>query len=66
MADPDVPHRLSLELAERLVSADVRVLLIKHGDHRLSRPDDLALLGSTLEELLSYPPAARMAGKPTR
>jgi pimeloyl-ACP methyl ester carboxylesterase len=53
MADPDVPHRLSLDLAERLVSNDVRVTLIKDGDHRLSRADDLALLGRTIEELLA-------------
>ena len=52
MADPDVPYRLSLELAERIVSNDVRVNLIKKGDHRLSRADDLALLGRTIEELL--------------
>ena len=53
MADPDVPHRLSLDLAERLVSNDVRVTLIKDGDHRLSRAEDLALLGATIEELLA-------------
>ena len=52
MADPDVPHRLSLDLAERVVSNDVRVTLIKDGDHRLSRAEDLALLGATIEELL--------------
>jgi pimeloyl-ACP methyl ester carboxylesterase len=52
MADPDVPHQLSLELAERLVSNDVRVTLIKDGDHRLSRAEDLALLGDTIEELI--------------
>ena len=52
MADPDVPYRLSLELAQRIAGEDVRVTLIKNGDHRLSRPDDLALLGATLEELL--------------
>jgi pimeloyl-ACP methyl ester carboxylesterase len=52
MADPDVPHRLSLDLAERLLSNDVRVTLIKDGDHRLSRAEDLALLGATVEELL--------------
>jgi pimeloyl-ACP methyl ester carboxylesterase len=52
MQDPDVPHRLSLELAERILSQDVRVTLIKNGDHRLSQPDDLALLGRTVEELL--------------
>ncbi|HKP26029.1 MAG TPA: alpha/beta hydrolase [Dongiaceae bacterium] len=52
MADPDVPHRLSLDLAERLISNDVRVTLIKDGDHRLSRADDLALLDNTLEEFV--------------
>ncbi|WP_119301622.1 alpha/beta hydrolase [Dongia deserti] len=51
-ADPDVPYRLSLELAERIASDDVRVTLIKDGDHRLSRAEDLALLGATIEELV--------------
>lgn len=50
MADPDVPYRLSLELADRIAGEDVRVTLIKHGDHRLSRDDDLALLAATLDE----------------
>ncbi len=65
MADPDVPHRLSLELAERLVSNDVRVALIKDGDHRLSREEDLALLGDTLEGLIqpSRPPTGSRAGR---
>jgi len=53
MADPDVPYRLSLELAERIAGDDVRVTLIKNGDHRLSRADDLALLGATIDELLA-------------
>jgi pimeloyl-ACP methyl ester carboxylesterase len=52
MADPDVPHRLSLELAKRLVSDDVRVTLIKNGDHRLSRAEDLEVLGATIEDLI--------------
>jgi pimeloyl-ACP methyl ester carboxylesterase len=65
MADPDVPHELSLELAGRLVSDDVRVTLIKDGDHRLSRPQDLALLTQAVDEL-AQPPAARIAGNPTR
>jgi dipeptidyl aminopeptidase/acylaminoacyl peptidase len=52
MADPDVPHRLSLDLAERLAGSDVRVTLVKDGDHRLSRPKDLALLGATIEGLI--------------
>lgn len=50
-ADPDVPWRLSLEVAERLDSSDVQVILVKDGDHRLSRPQDLALLTATIEAL---------------
>lgn len=65
MADPDVPHQLSLELADRLAGEDVRVTLIKDGDHRLSRPQDLALLTQAVDEL-AQPPAARIAGNPSR
>ncbi len=50
-ADPDVPWDVSLRLAAALRSADVQVLLIKDGDHRLSRPADIALLLHTLGAL---------------
>ena len=50
--DPDVPWDLSLAIAERLAGPDVRVVLVKDGDHRLSRPQDLALLTRTLDALL--------------
>jgi pimeloyl-ACP methyl ester carboxylesterase len=50
-ADPDVPWRVSLQLAERLRSADVQVTLIKDGDHRLSRDEDIALLLRTVAAL---------------
>jgi pimeloyl-ACP methyl ester carboxylesterase len=50
--DPDVPWETSLRLAEVLDSTDVQVTLIKDGDHRLSRPQDLALLAQTLAALL--------------
>jgi pimeloyl-ACP methyl ester carboxylesterase len=50
--DGDVPWRISLELMARLRSADVQTILVKGGDHRLSRPEDLALLIATLERLL--------------
>jgi pimeloyl-ACP methyl ester carboxylesterase len=43
-ADPDVPWDISIQLAGALRSADVQVHLIKDGDHRLSRPADIALL----------------------
>ncbi len=49
--DEDVPWRTALDLAERLAAEDVRVTLIKDGDHRLSRPADLALLHAALAGL---------------
>jgi pimeloyl-ACP methyl ester carboxylesterase len=51
-ADPDVPWQLALHTAERIESPDVRITLVKDGDHRLSRPQDLALLRQTLVALL--------------
>lgn len=50
--DPDVPWTLSLTIAERIAGPDVQVTLVKDGDHRLSRPADLALLRRTLGALL--------------
>ena len=49
--DPDVPWERSLTLAERLEGEDVRVVLVKDGTHRLSRPEDLAVLGGMLDEM---------------
>lgn len=42
--DEVVPWRNALTLAQQLRSADVQTLLIKDGDHRLSREQDLARL----------------------
>jgi pimeloyl-ACP methyl ester carboxylesterase len=50
--DAEVPWRLALDIADRLDSSDVQVVLVKDGDHRLSRPQDLALLTATLDSLL--------------
>ncbi|MEJ0048346.1 MAG: alpha/beta hydrolase [Rhodospirillales bacterium] len=52
MLDPDVPWRTALRIAECLESADVRITLIKDGAHRLSRPQDIALLLETIAALL--------------
>lgn len=49
--DPDIPWQTSLELAAALATEDVRVTLVKDGDHRLSRPADLALMLALVEEL---------------
>jgi pimeloyl-ACP methyl ester carboxylesterase len=50
--DPDVPWAHALELANALKAQDVVFSLIKDGDHRLSRPQDIARLIAAVEELL--------------
>jgi len=50
-ADPDVPWRHALALAEALEGKDVVFTLIRDGDHRLSRPADIARLIAAVEEL---------------
>lgn len=49
-ADPDVPWRHALELANTLKGADVVFTLIRDGDHRLSRPHDIQRLVGAVEE----------------
>jgi pimeloyl-ACP methyl ester carboxylesterase len=50
--DDAVPWRHALRIAEALTGTDVQVTLVKGGDHRLSTPADLSLLGQTLAALL--------------
>ena len=52
-ADPDVPWTHALELANSLASDDVVFTLIKDGDHRLSRPQDLERLVAAVAEARS-------------
>lgn len=42
--DPDVPYQHAMKLAEHLPSDDVTVTMVRDGDHRLSRPEDIELL----------------------
>jgi len=42
--DRDVPWRHAVELVSRLASDDVVLTLVKDGDHRLSRPEDIERL----------------------
>ena len=44
MRDPDVPWEHAMRLGERLPGEDVQLTLVKDGDHRLSRPEDIDLL----------------------
>ena len=52
MGDADVPWRISLEIAGKIASPDVRVILVKDGEHTLSREQDLRLLTRTLGEVV--------------
>lgn len=54
-ADPDVPWRHALELAQAMRSQDVVFTLIKDGDHRLSRPQDIARLLAALDGVVAGP-----------
>ena len=57
--DADVPPQVSLDLAAALRSQDVQLTLVKGGDHRLSRPGDLALLLRTVAALGAPEPVQR-------
>lgn len=52
LADPDVPYQISLRIAEHVSCPDLRVNLIKHGDHRLSTERDLAILTATIDAMI--------------
>jgi pimeloyl-ACP methyl ester carboxylesterase len=48
--DSDVPWRHAVELVSRLAQDDVVLSLVKDGDHRLSRPEDIErLIGAVAE-----------------
>jgi pimeloyl-ACP methyl ester carboxylesterase len=48
--DPDVPWNHAVELTSRLAQDDVVLTLVKDGDHRLSRPEDLERLIKAVAE----------------
>ena len=48
--DPDVPWNHAVELTSRLAQDDVVLTLVKDGDHRLSRPEDIARLIEAVRE----------------
>ena len=49
--DPDVPWNHAVELTSRLAQDDVVLTLVKDGDHRLSRAEDLERLIKAVAEL---------------
>ena len=53
MNDETIPFKNSVNIAEKLVSGDVEVRLIKNADHRFSSDENLTMIGKVLDELLS-------------
>jgi pimeloyl-ACP methyl ester carboxylesterase len=50
--DPDVPWQTALRLAAAIAGGAVTVELIKDGDHRLSREEDLRRIAAALDRVL--------------
>lgn len=50
--DTVVPWQTTTAIAETVTSADLRIILVKGGDHRLSTPPDIVLLCRTVEEVV--------------
>jgi pimeloyl-ACP methyl ester carboxylesterase len=48
--DPDVPWQHAVDLTSRLAQDDVVLTLVKDGDHRLSRPEDIERLLAAVAE----------------
>lgn len=59
MQDPDVPWQHAMELVEHLPGDETVITLVKDGDHRLSRPQDLDLLVSAVEGLVTQQVSGR-------
>ncbi|MBL0405378.1 alpha/beta hydrolase [Microvirga aerilata] len=51
MEDPDVPWSHALQIVEHLPGDSVSLTLIKDGDHRLSRPEDIERLIAAVEAI---------------
>ncbi len=49
--DPDVPWKHAFTLAQRLPAEDVVLTVIQDGDHRLSRPQDIARIMAAVAEM---------------
>src|SRR6516165_12042620 len=49
--DPDVPWRHAFALVQRLPAEDVVLTMIQDGDHRLSRPQDIARIIAAVSEM---------------
>jgi len=54
MKDPDVPYQHALKLVEFLPADDVVLTLVRDGDHRLSRPQDIEKLKAAVSDSIMH------------
>lgn len=53
MKDPDVPYTHALKIMEKIVGDDAILTLVRDGDHRLSRPEDIERIESAVAAMLA-------------
>lgn len=54
MKDPDVPYTHALGIMEKIVGDDAILTLIRDGDHRLSRPEDIDRIAAAVAAMLAH------------
>lgn len=53
MKDPDVPYSHALKIMEKIVGDDAILTLVRDGDHRLSRPEDIERIEAAVAAMLA-------------
>lgn len=54
MKDPDVPYSHALKIMEKIVGDDAILTMVRDGDHRLSRPEDIAQIEAAVAAMLAH------------
>ena len=52
--DRDVPKEQAMKLVQHLLTDPVTLTLVPDGEHRMSRPEDLALLEKAIEQIIGH------------
>lgn len=53
MKDCDVPYSYSTRTADKIKGSNVVTKLVKDGDHKLSRPQDIEIISNSIKEILT-------------
>jgi dipeptidyl aminopeptidase/acylaminoacyl peptidase len=54
MKDPDVPYAHALKIMEKIVGDDAILTLVRDGDHRLSRPEDIERIEAAVAAIVAH------------